>query len=117
MPSKPEPIIITTPDGERLRMDLGVQIYRAYELEPRTDEEEEAAVKYGKVHRILYCAATYEVAIKHAQSMIDSGKLPERIEFVHADRDELRAFKRREFTLHKVAATDIGDTDCPELIK
>ncbi len=99
MPPKPTPIVVTTPSGEKLRLDLNVQIYRAYDLDPRTDEEEAAAIKYGKVYRILYCTATYDLAIRHAKSMIDSGKLEERIEFVHADRDELRAFKKGDWTV------------------
>lgn len=105
MPPRPEPIVAVTPDGKRFYVDLDVQIYRAYELEPRTELEAEVAEREGKIYRILYCTATYDVAVTQAEKQLSLGRKPERIEFVHADRDELRAFKQQKFVLREIPET------------
>lgn len=110
IPDRPRPITYTDPKTKtRYELSIDVMVLRAYKVPARSDDERDAERRHGPLHRIIYCAATYDAAVDRAKYLIrEEGYRPERIEFVHADKEELIAFKRGEVTIKQHTEDAVG---------
>jgi hypothetical protein len=111
IPEKPQPIIVTDPaDASRkFRLDIDVDVYKCSTVPPRSDYEKAEAEKKGYVKRILYCRRTYDHAVAKARELIKAGHRQDRIEFIHADRDEVIAIKNGDVELVLLDAESAAD--------
>jgi hypothetical protein len=87
-PYKPRPI--RTNDG-RWEIVPNVEIFKVDPLRPVTSDQRERAEKYGPLIRVLYCAATYEIAKAKVEKLVQTGVRIERIECVIAIKDTVQA--------------------------
>lgn len=105
----PKPSAMVDASGKYEIVPLGT-ILKVRKLDPRTPEEVRIANELGPVIRITYARETYDLAILNAKQLIESGRHPERIQLVRADRDIMDLLNNRQWSL-KVLTPEEGETE------